>query len=135
MLCFESKYVTVTVILFFLYFFRVLFLGASISAGIFVFHVAVVPLIFKYSKAFRRNLVFANFGKSNKYFFTYIAIKFYFYCCKIFHLFTHQTPSLRHKYPIGIGNHDKAHRGGKAIDPTLNSLRKPSNLLILLMIS
>ncbi|XP_075987827.1 lysophosphatidylserine lipase ABHD12-like isoform X2 [Anticarsia gemmatalis] len=40
---------------------RVLLLGASISAGLFVFHVGVVPLIFKYSKAFRRNLVFANF--------------------------------------------------------------------------
>ncbi|XP_013134054.1 PREDICTED: monoacylglycerol lipase ABHD12-like [Papilio polytes] len=38
-----------------------LILGASISAGIFVFHVAVVPLIFKYSKTFRRSLIFANF--------------------------------------------------------------------------
>ncbi|XP_049882286.1 lysophosphatidylserine lipase ABHD12-like [Pectinophora gossypiella] len=39
----------------------VLLLGASITAGLFVFHVAVVPLIFKYSKTFRRTLVFANF--------------------------------------------------------------------------
>ncbi|CAH0697832.1 unnamed protein product [Spodoptera exigua] len=39
----------------------VLILGASLSASLFVFHVAVVPLIFKYSKGFRRNLVFANF--------------------------------------------------------------------------
>ncbi|XP_013178594.1 PREDICTED: monoacylglycerol lipase ABHD12-like isoform X1 [Papilio xuthus] len=44
-----------------LYTFLGLFLGASISAGIFVFHVAVVPLIFKYSKTFRRSLIFANF--------------------------------------------------------------------------
>lgn len=36
-------------------------LGASITAGLFMFHVAVVPLIFKYSKTFQRSLVFANF--------------------------------------------------------------------------
>ncbi|XP_026744061.1 monoacylglycerol lipase ABHD12-like isoform X2 [Trichoplusia ni] len=45
----------------FLHGISVLFFGASISAGLFLFHVAVVPLLFKYSKAFRRNLVFANF--------------------------------------------------------------------------
>ncbi|XP_004923752.1 lysophosphatidylserine lipase ABHD12 [Bombyx mori] len=39
----------------------ILLLGATITSGVFVFHVAVVPLIFKYSKSFRRNLVFANF--------------------------------------------------------------------------
>nr|XP_049707539.1 lysophosphatidylserine lipase ABHD12 isoform X2 [Helicoverpa armigera] len=39
----------------------ILLLGASLSAGVFIFHIAVVPLIFKYCKAFRRNLVFANF--------------------------------------------------------------------------
>ncbi|KAG6463892.1 lysophosphatidylserine lipase ABHD12 [Manduca sexta] len=44
-----------------LYTIGVLALGASITSGIFVFHVAVVPLIFKYSATFRRNLVFANF--------------------------------------------------------------------------
>ncbi|KAL0810336.1 hypothetical protein ABMA28_010489 [Loxostege sticticalis] len=44
-----------------LYTLGVLLLGASITAGLFVFHVAVVPLIFKYSKTFRRSLVFANF--------------------------------------------------------------------------
>ncbi|XP_050680440.1 lysophosphatidylserine lipase ABHD12-like isoform X2 [Leptidea sinapis] len=35
--------------------------GASITAGLVVFHVAFVPLLFKYSKAFQRNLIFANF--------------------------------------------------------------------------
>ncbi|PZC73901.1 hypothetical protein B5X24_HaOG208669 [Helicoverpa armigera] len=40
---------------------RILLLGASLSAGVFIFHIAFVPLIFKYCKAFRRNLVFANF--------------------------------------------------------------------------
>ncbi|CAH2061802.1 unnamed protein product, partial [Iphiclides podalirius] len=44
-----------------LYTISVLFLGASITAGLFVFQVAVVPLIFKYSRTFRRGLVFANF--------------------------------------------------------------------------
>ncbi|XP_050358113.1 lysophosphatidylserine lipase ABHD12-like isoform X1 [Nymphalis io] len=44
-----------------IYTFAALLLGASITAGIFVFHVAVVPLIFKYSKTFRRHLIFANF--------------------------------------------------------------------------
>ncbi|KAI5638251.1 serine aminopeptidase, s33 domain-containing protein [Phthorimaea operculella] len=39
----------------------VLIAGASVTAGLFIFHVAVVPLIFKYSKTFRRNLVFLNF--------------------------------------------------------------------------
>lgn len=39
----------------------VLIIGASITAGILVFHVAVAPLIFKYSKTFRRSLIFANF--------------------------------------------------------------------------
>ncbi|XP_072933743.1 uncharacterized protein [Epargyreus clarus] len=43
-----------------LYSIAILLLGASITAGLFVFHVAVVPLIFKYSKTFRRNLIFAN---------------------------------------------------------------------------
>ncbi|CAH4037565.1 lysophosphatidylserine lipase ABHD12-like isoform X1 [Pieris brassicae] len=38
-------------------------LGASITAGIFVFHVAVVPLIFKYSKSFKQNMIFANFAQ------------------------------------------------------------------------
>ncbi|XP_026324607.1 monoacylglycerol lipase ABHD12-like isoform X2 [Hyposmocoma kahamanoa] len=38
-----------------------LLLGVGVTAGLFVFHVAVVPLIFKYSKTFRRSLVFANF--------------------------------------------------------------------------
>ncbi|XP_038217203.1 lysophosphatidylserine lipase ABHD12-like isoform X2 [Zerene cesonia] len=37
--------------------------GASITAGLFVFHVAVVPLIFKYSKTFQRSLIFANFAQ------------------------------------------------------------------------
>ncbi|RVE40974.1 hypothetical protein evm_014377 [Chilo suppressalis] len=46
-----------------LYTMVMLLLGASITAGLFVFHVVVVPLIFRYSKVFRRNLVFANFGK------------------------------------------------------------------------
>ncbi|XP_028178282.1 monoacylglycerol lipase ABHD12-like [Ostrinia furnacalis] len=44
-----------------LYTFGALMLGAAISAGLFVFHVAVVPMIFKYSKTFRRHLIFANF--------------------------------------------------------------------------
>ncbi|CAH0757120.1 unnamed protein product [Diatraea saccharalis] len=39
----------------------VLLLGASITASLFVFHVAIVPFIFKYSKTFRRGLIFANF--------------------------------------------------------------------------
>ncbi|XP_053620797.1 lysophosphatidylserine lipase ABHD12-like [Plodia interpunctella] len=39
----------------------VLLLGASISAGLFVIHVAVVPLIFKYCETFRRTIVFLNF--------------------------------------------------------------------------
>ncbi|CAG9572649.1 unnamed protein product [Danaus chrysippus] len=42
---------------------KALVLGASITVGIFVFHVAVVPLIFKYSKTFRRHLIFANFAQ------------------------------------------------------------------------
>ncbi|XP_068624513.1 lysophosphatidylserine lipase ABHD12-like [Battus philenor] len=44
-----------------LYAILVLFLGASLTAGFIVLQVAVVPLIFKYSKAFRRHLIFANF--------------------------------------------------------------------------
>ncbi|KAL4707477.1 hypothetical protein ACJJTC_000229 [Scirpophaga incertulas] len=39
----------------------VLVLGVSITASLFVIHVAVVPLLFKYSKTFRRSLIFANF--------------------------------------------------------------------------
>ncbi|XP_032524568.2 lysophosphatidylserine lipase ABHD12-like isoform X1 [Danaus plexippus] len=46
-----------------LYAIAALVLGASITVGIFVFHVAVVPLIFKYSKTFRRHLIFANFAQ------------------------------------------------------------------------
>ncbi|KOB73629.1 Abhydrolase domain-containing protein 12, partial [Operophtera brumata] len=34
-----------------------LILGATISVGAFIFHIAVVPLVFKYSKTFRRTLV------------------------------------------------------------------------------
>lgn len=44
-----------------LYLFGLFFLGTSITCGLIVFHVAIVPIIFKYSKAFRRNLVFINF--------------------------------------------------------------------------
>ncbi|XP_045508041.1 lysophosphatidylserine lipase ABHD12-like isoform X1 [Colias croceus] len=44
-----------------LYTTAVFIFGASITAGLFVFHVAVVPLIFKYSKTFQRSLIFANF--------------------------------------------------------------------------
>ncbi|XP_013184705.1 lysophosphatidylserine lipase ABHD12 [Amyelois transitella] len=44
-----------------LYTLGVLFLGASVSAGIFVFHVVVAPLIFRYSETFRRTIVFLNF--------------------------------------------------------------------------
>ncbi|CAH0718417.1 unnamed protein product, partial [Brenthis ino] len=43
-----------------LYSVSVFVLGASITAGVFVFQVAVAPLIFKYSKTFRRHLVFFN---------------------------------------------------------------------------
>ncbi|KAJ2943063.1 hypothetical protein O0L34_g18754 [Tuta absoluta] len=39
----------------------VLVAGASVTAGLFFFHVAVVPLIFKYSQTFRRGLIFLNF--------------------------------------------------------------------------
>ncbi|KAJ0170573.1 hypothetical protein K1T71_013944 [Dendrolimus kikuchii] len=45
----------------FLYTTGLLILGASITGSLFFFHVAVVPLVFKYSKSFRRSLVFANF--------------------------------------------------------------------------
>lgn len=38
----------------------VFILGASITAGLFVLQVAVAPLIFKYSKTFRRHLIFSN---------------------------------------------------------------------------
>ncbi|XP_023950842.2 lysophosphatidylserine lipase ABHD12 isoform X2 [Bicyclus anynana] len=40
-----------------------LVLGASVTAGICILHVAVAPLLFRYSKTFRRNLVFANIAK------------------------------------------------------------------------
>ncbi|CAK1549105.1 unnamed protein product [Leptosia nina] len=46
-----------------LYMIAAFFLGASITAGIFVLHVAVAPLIFKYSKTVQRNMIFANFAQ------------------------------------------------------------------------
>ncbi|XP_059045899.1 lysophosphatidylserine lipase ABHD12-like [Achroia grisella] len=36
-------------------------LGTTVAIALFVFHVAMVPMIFRYSKTFRRNLVFLNF--------------------------------------------------------------------------
>ncbi|CAH2217061.1 jg4492 [Pararge aegeria aegeria] len=35
-------------------------LGASVTASILVIQLAIAPLLFKYSKTFRRNLIFAN---------------------------------------------------------------------------
>ncbi|XP_045780907.1 lysophosphatidylserine lipase ABHD12 isoform X1 [Maniola jurtina] len=46
-----------------LYIVAALVLGASITAGIFVVHVVIAPLLFKYSKTFRRNLIFLNIAK------------------------------------------------------------------------
>ncbi|CAK1594833.1 unnamed protein product [Parnassius mnemosyne] len=36
-------------------------LGVPITAGLFVFHLVIVPLIFKYSKTFRHAIIFCNF--------------------------------------------------------------------------
>uniref|UniRef100_S4P946 Abhydrolase domain-containing protein 12 n=1 Tax=Pararge aegeria TaxID=116150 RepID=S4P946_9NEOP len=38
-------------------------LGASVTASILVIQLAIAPLLFKYSKTFRRNLIFANIAK------------------------------------------------------------------------
>ncbi|XP_061725347.1 lysophosphatidylserine lipase ABHD12-like isoform X1 [Cydia pomonella] len=40
---------------------RLFLLGSALTAGLLVVHVAVVPLVFRYSKTFRRSLIFANF--------------------------------------------------------------------------
>ncbi|KAI8433794.1 hypothetical protein MSG28_015764 [Choristoneura fumiferana] len=40
---------------------RALVLGGVLTAGLLALHVALVPLVFRYSKTFRRSLIFANF--------------------------------------------------------------------------
>lgn len=44
-----------------LYIAGTLILGTTISVAILVFHIVMVPMLFRYSKTFRRNLVFLNF--------------------------------------------------------------------------